>query len=127
MTSIEVIIENEEDDFEEIKIDRIEAKTLDLCVQTIKSLLQEDIQAFVDFPLEERVKIFMSLTRILDLSFSLYPQFYQRDLKNYKDDWDNRSGSNNTYTFGKTGISSSRPSRRHSQHKKSKFRKRRVR
>eukprot|EP00351_Strombidinopsis_sp_SopsisLIS2011_P004462 CAMPEP_0116870274 /NCGR_PEP_ID=MMETSP0463-20121206/136_1 /TAXON_ID=181622 /ORGANISM="Strombidinopsis sp, Strain SopsisLIS2011" /LENGTH=32 /DNA_ID= /DNA_START= /DNA_END= /DNA_ORIENTATION= len=32
MTSIEVIHENEEDDFEEIKIDRIEAKTLDLCV-----------------------------------------------------------------------------------------------
>lgn len=112
MISVEVIPENEEDDTEEIKIDRIEAKTLNLCVQTIKSLLQEDIQAFVDFPLEERVKIFMSLTRILDLSFSLYPKFYQRDLKNYKDDWDNRSGSNHTYTFGKTGISTSRPGRR---------------
>jgi len=69
----------------------------------------------------------MSLTRILDLSFSLYPKFYQRDLKNYKDDWDNRSGSNNTYTFGKTGISTSRPGRRHGHQKKSKFRKRRIR
>ena len=37
---------------ERITIDRIEAKTLNLCVESTSTLLNEDIQAFVDFPLE---------------------------------------------------------------------------
>lgn len=45
----------------------------------------------------------MSLSRILDLSFCLFFKFHLRDLKNYKDDIDNRSGSigSNTYNFNK--------------------------
>jgi len=63
---------------ERITIDRMEAKTLSLCVESTTTLLNEDIQAFVDFPLEQRVRIFTQMSQILDLSFSLFPLFKRR-------------------------------------------------
>ena len=47
---------------EAIIFDRIEAKTLNLCVEATTSLVKEDIQSFVDLPLEERIRIFIQLT-----------------------------------------------------------------
>lgn len=39
-------------------IEKIEAKTLHLCVLSIKYLVNEDIQAFIDLPLDQRIRIF---------------------------------------------------------------------
>ena len=41
-----------------ILTDRVEAKTINFCVKGIMQLLQEDIQSFVDLPLENRIFIF---------------------------------------------------------------------
>ena len=63
---------------ERITIDRIEAKTLNLAVESTTTLLNEDIQAFVDLPLEQRIRIFTQMSQILELSFSLFPLFKRR-------------------------------------------------
>jgi len=85
-------------------VDRVEAKTLNLCVEATTTLLNEDIQAFVDFPLEERVRIFTQMSRILDLSFSLHPLFKKRQLKDDRNE-ESRSGSQfvQALTFGAQG------------------------
>ena len=85
---------------EAIIIDRMEAKTLNLCVEATTSLVKEDIQSFVDLPLEVRIRIFIQLTQILCLSFSLYSLFKQRTLTQY-DFLGNESGSGN-YKHGLT-------------------------
>jgi hypothetical protein len=71
---------NKEDDSAR-SIEKIEAKTLHLCVLSIKYLVNEDIQAFIDLPLDQRIRIFFSMTRMLGLSFAYYPRLPKRKLK----------------------------------------------
>jgi|JI9StandDraft_1071089.scaffolds.fasta_scaffold624975_1 hypothetical protein len=63
-----------------IKVDRIEAKTLSLCVKTFTILLNTDIQSFVDVPLYTKIGLFKQIACILDLSYSLLPEFKPRKL-----------------------------------------------
>ena len=42
----------------DFEIDRIDAKTLNLCVESITSLMNEDVQAFMKLPLSERINVF---------------------------------------------------------------------
>ena len=65
------------------QIDRIDAKTLNLCVQSITTLINEDTTAFMEFPLNQRIRIFKQMSQLLDLSFSLYPLLEQRQLKSF--------------------------------------------
>ena len=57
----------------ESTIDRIDAKTLNLCVESIATLLNEDIKSFMQLPLESRIKIFRQMSQLLDVSFKLFP------------------------------------------------------
>ena len=66
---------------DECSIDRIDAKTLNLCVESITLLVNEDIRAFMEFPLEQRICIFRQMSMLLDLSFGLFPLLEQRKLK----------------------------------------------
>lgn len=54
-----------------IKVDRVEAKTLSLCVKTFTILLNDDIQSFVDVPLYNKIGLFKQIACVLDLSYSL--------------------------------------------------------
>ena len=65
------------------QIDRIDAKTLNLCVQSISTLINEDTPAFMEFPLSQRIRIFKQMSQLLDLSFSLFPLLEQRQLKSF--------------------------------------------
>lgn len=94
--------ESENHPKERITIDRMAAKTLKLCVESTTTLLNEDIQAFVDFPLEQRIRIFTQMSQILNLSFELFGLFKRRPLKMYDFGGDSRSGTqfNIGLTFG---------------------------
>ena len=65
----------------ECMIDRIDAKTLNLCVESITTLVNEDIRAFMEFPLLQRINIFRQMSQLLDLSFELFPLLEKRKLK----------------------------------------------
>jgi len=66
------------DPMNKIQIDRVEAKTLSLCIKSFNALLYKDIQSFVDFPLEQRITLFEKVSRILDLNLELLPLFENR-------------------------------------------------
>lgn len=55
-------VTNKEEGSSCLRIDPIEAKTLNLCTESIKMLVCQDIQAFVDLPLDLRIKIFFQMT-----------------------------------------------------------------
>ena len=74
----------ERKDVEPYDIDRIDAKTLNLCVESITTLVNEDIEAFMEFSLEQRIKIFGQMSKMLDLSFSLFSLLEKRRLKPFK-------------------------------------------
>ena len=76
--------DKERKDVEPYDIDRIDAKTLNLCVESITTLVNEDIEAFVEFSLEQRIKIFGQMSKMLDLSFSLFSLLEKRRLKPFK-------------------------------------------
>jgi hypothetical protein len=80
-----------------IKVDRIEAKTLSLCVKTLTTLLNTDIQNFVDFPLNERISLFKQIACITDLSHSLLPCFKARTLNMHHEIYDSRNQSGSQY------------------------------
>jgi len=63
------------------KIERIDAKTLNLCVESIASLVNEDVRAFMALPLLQRIEIFRQMSQLLDISYRLYPLLEQRKLK----------------------------------------------
>ena len=65
----------------ESTIDRIDAKTLNLCVESITTLLNEDVQGFMRLPLQQRIAIFRQMSQLLDVSFRLFPLLEQRELK----------------------------------------------
>jgi hypothetical protein len=68
----------------ECMIDRIDAKTLNLCVESITTLVNEDIRAFMEFPLLQRINIFRQMSQLLDLSFELFPLLEKRKLKPFQ-------------------------------------------
>ena len=61
-------------------IDRIDAKTLNLCVESMTMLVNEDVRAFMELPLAERIEIFRQTSQLLDISFLLYPVLEHRQL-----------------------------------------------
>ena len=103
------------------------AKTLKLCVESTTTLLNEDIQAFVDFPLEQRIRIFTQMSQILNLSFELFGLFKRRPLKMYDFGGDSRSGTqfNIGLTFGvaqqhaSTAIQKKTTNKKHRKRKRS--------
>jgi hypothetical protein len=78
-------MDNSTDEVEsECMIDRIDAKTLNLCVESITTLVNEDIRAFMEFPLLQRINIFRQMSQLLDLSFELFPLLEKRKLKPFQ-------------------------------------------
>jgi hypothetical protein len=105
-----------------IVIDRIEAKTLSLCVRYLNIVLNNDIQDFVDLPLSQRIGLFKQISRVFDLGNALLPLFKNRVLTNFEQYVDSKTYSSSYFNMHSNLSPNTKSKKKSSSKRKSKKR-----